>query len=373
MGREMTDDVYDVAIVGAGPAGATAAILLARKGRRVVLLDRKKAGHAALCAGWLSARAKGLLDEIGCRFPDGCIVPFSHVTFYNADCSKSASPKVEGPIGYLVNRVRFDEALIENAASLGAVLLRGEEVKDVRLNESQVILKQTSTSIQSRLLVLATGRAQELASRVGFSPRGSDVPTWVAQVSEPHPSTVAQPQVAVILGLDTRGSFGFCTQGKERCTLSANLIGDESQVVPSLVQLAKTVASKGLAPGDLSLQAAKAKPIRCPAGWALDMDTHVAKHTLLIGDAGGFIAAASNEGIYPAMWSARIAAEVIDKALGSPYSQDELMTFDTQWRMQLADHLRSPHTDIRFLLPLIFSNQAMADRMAAAFFFGENI
>jgi len=65
--------------------------------------------------------------------------------------------------------------------------------------------------------------------------------------------------------------------------------------------------------------------------------------------------------------------DVIDKALRNPYSQDELMAFDTQWRMQIADHLRSPHTDIRFLLPLIFSNQAMADRMAAAFFFGENI
>jgi flavin-dependent dehydrogenase len=73
------------------------------------------------------------------------------------------------------------------------------------------------------------------------------------------------------------------------------------------------------------------------------------------------------------MWSAKIAAEVIGKALDSHFSQDELMTFDTKWRMQIADHLRSPHTDIRFLLPLIFTNQAMADRMAAAFFFGENI
>jgi hypothetical protein len=49
------------------------------------------------------------------------------------------------------------------------------------------------------------------------------------------------------------------------------------------------------------------------------------------------------------------------------------MSFDSLWRMQMADHLRSPHTDIRFLLPLIFSNQPMADRMGAAFFFGENI
>jgi|CXWL01.1.fsa_nt_gi flavin-dependent dehydrogenase len=369
----MAETIYDAAIIGAGPAGATAAVLLARKGRKVVLIDREKAGHAVPCAGWLSARANPILDEIGCPFPDGCVTPFSQVTFYNADCTKSATPKLDGPIGYLVHRPRFDAALTQHAVSLGAVLLQGDEARDVRLNEAQVTIKLTASAIQSRLLVLATGRAQGLASRVGFSQRGPDVPTWVAQVAAPNESKEAQAHVAVILGLDSRASFGFCAQSKDRCTLSVNLMGESALVVPTLVQLCKVAAAKGLMPRDLSSLAAQTKPIRCPAGWALDLDTHVAKHTLLVGDAGGFIAAASNEGIYPAMWSARIAAEVIDKALGSPYSQDELMTFDTKWRMQIADHLRSPHTDIRFLLPLIFSNQVMADRMAAAFFFGENI
>jgi hypothetical protein len=73
------------------------------------------------------------------------------------------------------------------------------------------------------------------------------------------------------------------------------------------------------------------------------------------------------------MWSAQIAVDVLDRALGSVHSQDELMTFDSVWRMQMADYLRSPPTDIRFLLPLIFTNQPMADRMGAAFFSGENI
>jgi flavin-dependent dehydrogenase len=73
------------------------------------------------------------------------------------------------------------------------------------------------------------------------------------------------------------------------------------------------------------------------------------------------------------MWSAQIAAEVLDAALNSPQSQDELMSFEQKWRTTMADYLRSPNTDIQFLLPLIFSNQPMADRMGAAFFSGENI
>ena len=39
----------------------------------------------------------------------------------------------------------------------------------------------------------------------------------------------------------------------------------------------------------------------------------------------------------------------------------------------MADFLRPPNTDLKLLLPLIFTNQPMADRMAAAFFGGENI
>lgn len=369
----MADTLYDAAVIGAGPAGSTAAILLSRMGRKVVLLERDRPRRPTPCAGWLSTRADGLLRDLGCDTSECGMTPISEVTFFNADLSKQSSPKVEETIGYMVRRPQFDMALAKKAAEHGAVVVQGDEVRDVRLNESSVSLKAGDREIQSRLLILATGRSLELATRIGFAMRGSDVNLWVGQVEGTTERRDKNARVAVILGVDQRGSFGFLAQGEGRCSLSVSIFEDSTRVVPALVQLCRLAHGKGLLPGDWSAQAAQAKPIRSPAGLALDMDTHVAKHTLLIGDAGGFVAATSNEGIYPAMWSAKIAAEVIDRALNSPYSQDELMSFDSQWRMELADHLRSPHTDIRFLLPLIFTNQAMADRMAAAFFFGENI
>ena len=64
---------------------------------------------------------------------------------------------------------------------------------------------------------------------------------------------------------------------------------------------------------------------------------------------------------------------VVIEALDGEHSQDVLMTFDSKWRMSMAEYLRPPGTDIQFLLPLIFSNQPMADRMGAAFFAGKNI
>lgn len=372
----MADERYDVAIIGAGPAGTTAANLLARKGRGVVLIEREKFPREVPCAGWLNIRAKGLLDEMLVRFKPLAEAAFTDVTLFNADCTKSAKPKFDGPVGYVIGRAAFDSALAKTAVAAGATLLQGAAAVDLRLNETEVVITLSDDRrVTSRLLLMAAGRDSPLIARLGFMQRSAEPPIWSAQVEAQVSSRgkSAAPTVAVILGIDGGGSFGFCCISPLRASLGVSWLGDPKLAAPALARLCKLTAEHGIMPVDLSGKAASVKPIRCPAAAALDMDSHVAKHTLLVGDAGGFVSAASNEGIFPAMWSAKIAAGVIDRALQSPHSQDELMSFNSVWRMEIADHLRSPHTDIRFLLPLIFSNQLMADRMGAAFFFGENI
>jgi flavin-dependent dehydrogenase len=257
----------------------------------------------------------------------------------------------------------------------GAEFIQKAPVKDLRLREGTVeVTLDNDKVVTARLLLLAAGRNTELLGRIGYLRRQGDVPIWSAQVETGLKGERAEgPSVIVVLGLDGASSFGLCTLGRSRVVVNVNWRGEADKAIPQLVRLCRLAHERQILPVDLSGQAATTKVLRSPAGAALDMESHVAKHTLLIGDAGGFVAAASNEGIYPAMWSAKLAAKAVDSALQSQYSQDQLMSFDAMWRMEMADYLRSPHTDIRFLLPLIFSNQPMADRMGAAFFFGENI
>jgi flavin-dependent dehydrogenase len=108
-----------------------------------------------------------------------------------------------------------------------------------------------------------------------------------------------------------------------------------------------------------------------PGGIALDMDTHVGKRCLLIGEAGGFVAAFSNERIYPAMRSGWIAADAALQALAAPVVQDELASFGVAWRQELADYLRMPNTDLSLLVPLVFNNEQMSRRVARAFLLGQ--
>lgn len=369
------NEPYDVAIVGAGPAGSTAASLLARKDYRVVLIDRAPAKRPGSVAAWLGSGALPLLEEMGIK-PETVTKPaLTDVVFHNADFSKSTQPVFDQAAGYLVDRMRFATALTAHARKCGAEVCCERSVDDIVLKENHVeILMEGSDQIQSKLLLLAAGTGSHLLDRLGFPSHPGGESYWTAQVCAPLKKKEAgSPRLAAILGLDKAGSFAVACISQDGLSVTLNWLMERESVISNLIVMCKSAFEHGVVPVDLSAEAAKAKPVRSPASVALDLETHVGKHTLLIGDSGGFVAAASNEGLYPAMWSAQIAVGVLDRALKTEHSQDVLMAFDSEWRMQMADYLRSPNTDPQFLLPLVFSNQAMANRMGAAFFHGENI
>ena len=101
------------------------------------------------------------------------------------------------------------------------------------------------------------------------------------------------------------------------------------------------------------------------------MESHVGKRCLLVGDAGGFVTSFSHEGIYPALRSGELAAETVAAALRAPVLQDELASFSTLWRSELAGYLRMPNTDLGLLMPMVFNNPQMSRRVARAFLLGQ--
>lgn len=372
----MNTELYDVLIVGAGPAGATAAIFLARQDRSVMLVDRAEFPKPVPCAGWISGKSVELFDELGVDPKKMGALPFGKVSFYRSDFSESARPSFENAPGFLVDRPSFDRKLFDMARKAGATVQGGCEVVDLRLKEDRVVAQLAGGAlVEAKLLLLAAGRQSPLLDRVSIPGVDAGSVVWTAMVEEVPPKGAgpAEPEVAVVLGLDRGPSFAFCCSHKKRVFVGVHWHGDRAETVPKLVLACRGAAEHGVVPIDLSKKAAMCKPLSTSGAAAMEMDSHVGKHTLVIGEAGGFVTAASQEGIYPAMWSAQIAAEVALEALQGVHSQDQLMQFNSVWRMRMADYLRSPHTDIQFLLPLVFTNQPMADRMGAAFFSGENI
>ena len=109
--------MYDVIVVGAGPAGATAAALLAKQERGVLLVEADSLPRSRTQTVWVSAQAVPLIEAVGAKPAKVLGKPFADVTFYDAELAKSAKPDPAEATGYLVDRSTFDHALVKAAVA----------------------------------------------------------------------------------------------------------------------------------------------------------------------------------------------------------------------------------------------------------------
>src|SRR5947209_17354944 len=158
----MTEPVYDVAIIGGGPAGSTAAALLARAGRRVVVRDGEKFPRFHIGESLLpfsmqvftrlglheKFAAAGFMEKFGGEMYGAC--GDEGVKFYFEDGFRSQTDR-----SYQVTRADFDKLLLDHAAESGAEVREETSVENVAFPDGEVRLR----------IVPKNGVAEELAAR----------------------------------------------------------------------------------------------------------------------------------------------------------------------------------------------------------------
>ncbi|MBE9039482.1 tryptophan 7-halogenase [Oscillatoriales cyanobacterium LEGE 11467] len=175
------ETLQDVVIIGGGPAGSTAATLLARKGHRVVVLEKEKfprphVGESLLPFCYELFCDLGVLPQMEKRF-----VRKPTVRFISSDGSHSTNwcfnhvIKDESFLSFQVVRSEFDKLLLDNASQHGAQVR--EETKVCRVNlegeddtvEVDAIAPNGDTlSLRTRFLIDASGRSSFIASGKGW-------------------------------------------------------------------------------------------------------------------------------------------------------------------------------------------------------------
>jgi len=172
----MPDTIYDVAIIGGGPAGSTAATLLARAGRRVIICEREKFPRFHIGESLLPVSMKtftrlgvhekferaGFLKKYGGEMTSACCDV--GVKFYFKDGYRSQTES-----SYQVPRAEFDQVLLDHAAETGAEVREQTAVRGVEFFDDRVKLKVQSKSaapenITARYVIDASGRHSVLGN-----------------------------------------------------------------------------------------------------------------------------------------------------------------------------------------------------------------
>jgi len=320
----------DVAVVGAGPAGAAAAILLAEHGLDVIVLDRAELPRPRIvCGEYLSPEAARLLDRLGVlkavdglgaaplagmriTAPDGTVVVGRYRTV------GGWRPYRQHAMG--VSRATLDGALVERLRGLPVDLRERTRVVDVLVEHGRVVGvraedgEQRTLDVRARVVVGADGRASVVAQRLGCRRphplRRMALMTYVsglADCRELGEIFVDPPDYAILnpIGPD-RVNLGLVVPLSHAAPWSGRLHDFLAARVRQLPHLARRLAG-----------ASRVAPIRALGPLAHRVAPPRAGGVVLTGDAAGFYDPFTGEGIFTALRSAELVAETIARALRS--------------------------------------------------------
>jgi geranylgeranyl reductase len=304
------DTIFDVVVVGGGPAGATAAGDLAGKGRSVLLLDR--AGRIKPCGGAIPPR---LIKDFD--IPDSLIVARASQARMISPSARQVDMPIDGGFVGMVDRDVFDEWLRKRAADRGAERRTGvfERIERDSDGGALVCYKPAGSGeeiirVRARTVIGADGARSRLARE---TIKGADRMPCVFAYHE-----IIRSPMNGADGFDGRRCDVFY-QGRLSPDFYAWIFphGETASIGVgsarkgfSLRGAIRTLRSSTSLQGCETLRTEGAPiPLRPLGRWDNGRDIVIA------GDAAGTVAPASGEGIYYAMVAGRFAGEAVDERL----------------------------------------------------------
>ena len=311
---------YDVAVVGAGPAGSATAALLAEHGFSVALLDRARFPRDKPCAEYVSPEACHLLDGL---LPNGTLAG-AHPARLNgmrivSPNGTSFEGRFQSEHGLAIRRSVLDAMLAEAASVAGANLLEGARVESVEpptagARRLRIRRGRDRATLTARLVVGADGLHSRIAKQLGLTRQGRL--RRVAQVT--HATGVTNMRDVGEMHVCRTGYVGLAPLGNGLTNVAvvvnaAHALGKPQDWFQSTIDELPELAAR-LADAEF------VTPLRGAGPFARGTTRATHDRAVLVGDAADFFDPFTGEGIYAALHGAELA---VAQAL-APLESDQL-------------------------------------------------
>lgn len=335
----------EVIVVGAGPAGSTAAKFLAEKGVNVVLIDKEVFPRDKPCGGGLPLRA---LQRYPYIKDSDIIESYSYGGCgYTAKLTKVEVQKDE-PLIAMVLRKKFDAGLVKFAIDCGADFIGGKAVKDITVKPESVEIKlNDGTLIESKVVIGSDGYSSTIAKKTGLRPKKEYIAVCVCEEIPLNKEIIEQfftekrlvhfhtrfqgingygwlfpKEQHINIGIGEYPTKGKTTQKKRPIKENYNQYFNflkEQKLIPEFLKIGN------LRGGVVPL-------------WPLKKT--YSDRVILCGDAAGLVNPVTAEGIYYAMASGELAANTIVKALEvDDFSDRFLSRYQRAWKNDFGKDL----------------------------------
>lgn len=336
-------DIYDVAVIGAGPAGVMAAWTAARDGAKTILLERETSAGRKPCA-------EGILSEV---LDDAELSPqpefvaskIAGAFLYPPDEKKRV--RVGGG-GYILDKPAFLKALAERAAAGGAEVLYGARVDRVSREDELVraegIRDSQPFSLKARVVVGCDGTSSVLARQ--FFPRKNYPVIAAFQYDMIGCHLEDESSLEIFIGHKKApcGYIWIFPKGKGTANVGIGLKGSGAKAL-----LDKFIQDHPTVFGESKIERSQAAPV--PVGG--EVEDYVTSNMMLCGDAAGQVIPLTGAGIHTSIVAGKIAGEVAGKAarerdVGSERLSTYRKRFEAIWGDRISNSLRALESFERF-------------------------